>query len=141
MAASANEYYGEGNDKAEGNQGDSQHSNDDSGHSEDESSVEKPALFNCIQKFLGLRDDLKRRREALMQTKLNVKLPKNFGEFFMYKKSYLIKNNKDAQKSIPFVSYHLKMKTYMACFWNYWTSFFLFESKSLYIYIEYDKMI
>lgn len=102
LAASASEYYGESEGK--GNQGDSQQSNDDSGNSDDEAGEAKPVLFNCIQKILDLRNDLARRREALMQTKLNVKLPKNFNEFFMYKKTYLIKNNKEAQKSIPFVS-------------------------------------
>ena len=101
LAASASEYYGESEGK--GNQGDSQQY-DDSGNSEDETGEAKPVLFNCIQKILDLRKDLARRREELMQTKLNVKLPKNFSEFFMYKKTYLIKNNKEAQKSIPFVS-------------------------------------
>jgi len=61
-----------------------------------------PPLFNCIKKFVDLRQDVTRRREALMQSKIDVRLPKNFSEFIISRKSYLIRSNKEAQKAVPF---------------------------------------
>lgn len=65
----------------------------------------QPSLFNCIKKFVDLRNDVTKRREMLMQTKIDVKLPKNFNEFILNRKSYLIRSNKEARKLIPFVRY------------------------------------
>ena len=39
-----------------------------------------------------------------MEKQVDLKLPLNINEFTLYKKSYLIKNNRDAKQSIPFVS-------------------------------------
>jgi len=61
-----------------------------------------PSLFNCIKKFVDLRQDVTKRREALIQSKIDVRLPKNFNEFIISRKSYLIKGNKEAQKAVPF---------------------------------------
>lgn len=64
--------------------------------------TQPPILFNCIKKFVDLRQDVIKRREALMQSKIDVQLPKNFNDFIIHRKSYLIKSNKEAQKLIPF---------------------------------------
>lgn len=37
-----------------------------------------------------------------MQTKIDVQLPKNFTDFILHRKAYLIRTNKEARKSIPF---------------------------------------
>ena len=100
---------GSGND-ASGGQGPSQFGNNDSlcastNLNDESEEANKPALFNCIQKFVDLRSDVTRRREMLMQTKLDIKLPANFQDFILKKKSYLIKSNMSARKAIPFVSF------------------------------------
>ena len=103
---------GSGND-AGGGQAPSQLGNTDSlcasstNLNDESEEVNKSTLFNCIQKFVDLRSDVTRRREMLMQTKLDIKLPANFQDFILKKKSYLIKSNMSARKAIPFVIFRI----------------------------------
>lgn len=62
-------------------------------------------VSNCIKKFLDLRHDLNKRRDDSMETHHHeVKLPKNYQDFVLFKKNYLIRSNKDIRQSIPSVS-------------------------------------
>jgi hypothetical protein len=60
---------------------------------------------NCIKQFIEIRTEIVKRRELLKKnTSIEPKLPKNYDEFCLVKKNYLIKGNKEAFLSIPFVS-------------------------------------
>jgi len=59
---------------------------------------------NCIKKFIEIRSQISRRHDDLIQTKHKMSLPKNFDEFYLYKKNYLIESNKEARLAIPFYS-------------------------------------
>lgn len=57
---------------------------------------------SCIKKYLEIKNDLLKRRDSLIKTQIEWKYPKNFKEFFLNKKNYLIQQNKEIQQSIPF---------------------------------------
>jgi polyhydroxyalkanoate synthesis regulator phasin len=57
---------------------------------------------NCIKQYVEIRNQIAKRRETLMQTKVERKLPSNFQDFLIRKKSYLIRGNKEVRHSIPF---------------------------------------
>lgn len=61
-------------------------------------------VYNCIKKFIDLRNDLNKKRDESMETHFDIKLPKNYNDFTVFKKNYLIKSNKDVRQSISFVS-------------------------------------
>jgi hypothetical protein len=60
----------------------------------------KPA--SCIKKYLEIKNDLLKRRDSLIKTHIELRYPNNFKEFFLNKKNYLIRQNKDIQQTIPF---------------------------------------
>ena len=59
---------------------------------------------NCFKQFIEIRKEIIKRRAVLKKSTTEPKLPKNFEEFCLFKKNYLIKDNKEALYSIPFVS-------------------------------------
>ena len=59
---------------------------------------------NCIKQFIEIRNEIIKRRELLKKNTTEPKLPKNYEEFSLVKKNYLIKGNKEAYFSIPFVN-------------------------------------
>ena len=81
--------------------------------------------INCIKKLIDIRNEvclraffsiknlvsifkffkISKRRNALTNKHVELKLPSNIQDFALYKKSYLIRSNQDAKHAIPFVSY------------------------------------
>jgi hypothetical protein len=62
------------------------------------------AMNNCMRKYIEMRSEINKHHECLMKNNLQIQLPNNYYDFILYKKNYLIKNNKEARLSIPFVS-------------------------------------
>ena len=60
-------------------------------------------VANCIRKFGEIRSEIAKRRDTQMQKRVDLKLPKNFGEFLLCRKTYLIRANRDARQTVPFV--------------------------------------
>ena len=60
-------------------------------------------VANCIRKFGEIRSEIAKRRDTQMQKRVDLKLPKNFGEFLLCRKTYLIRTNRDARQTVPFV--------------------------------------
>ena len=61
---------------------------------------------NCFKQFIEIRTEIVKRRELFKKNTIEQKLPKNYDEFCLVKKSYLIKGNKEAFFSIPFVRHY-----------------------------------
>ncbi len=67
-------------------------------------STQQPSvLYNCIRKFLDLRNEISKKRDTSMEMRYEVKMPKNYQDFTLFKKNYLIKSNKEVRQSISFV--------------------------------------
>lgn len=64
------------------------------------------ASTNCIKKFIEIRSQISRKHDELIQTKYKMSLPKNFDEFYLFRRNYLIESNKEARLAIPFVCWN-----------------------------------
>jgi hypothetical protein len=64
-------------------------------------------ISNCLRKYVELRSQISKNHMNLMNTNSETKLPKNYNDFVLFKKNYLVRNNKEARLSIPFVSLKL----------------------------------
>lgn len=103
LAESAYQFQSESDQKIDGiPENDGFRQENDEVDSSKDVNVNQPALFSCIKKFVDLRNNVLKRREELKKTKLDIKLPRNFKDFFLFRKNYLTKNNKEAQKLIPY---------------------------------------
>jgi hypothetical protein len=65
----------------------------------------KEQVVNCIKRFVDIRQEIAKKRDSLMQKhNSDLRIPKNFQDFLIRKRTYLIKSNKDLKQSIPYVS-------------------------------------
>ncbi len=67
-------------------------------------STAQTLVYNCIKKFIDLRNEITKKRDDAMDIRNEIKLPKNYQDFILFKKNYLIKSNKQVRQSISFVS-------------------------------------